>query len=397
MLPLKGWEYMTHKRSELFGLSTVYEMAKRLHSGVPYHFMKNGYAFPAMHYYIELTRRCNLRCRMCQYIEWLESEPVSRQREGELSTDQWHRVIDQIGRFSLVTFTGGEVFVRKDFMELLEHASSKAATHFISNTTMLTDERAKKVVQLAPRHLGGTGCNVVGTSIEGPGDRHDEIRKLRGAFERSMQGVQTLVKYRDEAGKACPKVHVTTVIQEANVDVLHLMPQLVAQFGADVVNLVTETRMHDLDGIGVAPPGSWNYEDLRWPHIERDRLSAALERTEQEAKKHGLELRLPRMPREDLLRYYDEAGPSLNLKDYECRTAWTTLIIGYRGDVFPCWLQKVGNVTEDTLKDIWKNAEMRAFRQTCQRKLFAPCPGCCFLEYKDRKAAAKPAAADINR
>lgn len=376
-----------------FQLARLYDFAQRMYSEVPYRYMQSGQSFPAWHYFIEVTRRCNLRCKMCQYIDWLENVPIKEQKQGELSTREWLEVLAQVPHFSLITFTGGEAFVRKDFMELLEFASRRARTHFISNTTMLPEERAEAVVALAPRYTGGTGFNFAGTSIEGPGDRHDEIRKMAGAWERSMAGIQRLRHFRDASGKACPHIHVTTVIQRDNIDVLHLMPRMVKEAGVDVLNLVTETRMHDLPGFGERDPSLFKHDEIDWPRINRSELSIALNRTLDEARSAGIQVRLPRMPREDLLDYYD--GRGIDLKAYECRNAWNTLIIGRLGDAYPCWLQKVGNVRESSLKELWHNAEMRQFRQTCQNKLFAPCPGCCFLEHRGERIAVQPIVAGV--
>ena len=115
-----------------------------------------------------------------------------------------------------------------------------------------------------------------------------------------------------------------------------------------------------------------------------------------------IELRLPRMPRAELLKYYDGG---INLKDYECRNAWNTLFIGRQGNAYPCWIQKVGNVREQSLKEIWNGMQIREFRQLCQKKLFAMCPGCCFLDHKAQRDAAvtvdsamtPPAAAMVGR
>lgn len=380
--------------SEFFRLSNMYEAATRMYSALPYKYLKNGYAFPAWHYYIEMTRRCNLRCRMCQYIDFLENVPIKEQKEGELTTDEWLKVIDQFQSWCLITFTGGEVYVRKDFEHILEVASRKARTHFISNTTMMPEDRAERVVSLAPKRVGGLGFNFAGTSIEGPGDRHDEIRKMRGAWDRSMSGIRALRKFRDKSGKQCPMIHVTTVLQQANVDVLHLMPKMVADVGVDVLNLVTETRMHDLPDLGEVDPQVYNLEDLRWPKIDPKQLNEALDRTEQECQRWGVELRLPRMPRSELIKYYDT---EIDLKDYECRNAWNTLFIGRQGNAYPCWIRKVGNVREHSIKELWNNTTMREFRQTCQKKLFAPCPGCCFLDHKEQRDGkhATPKAAEI--
>ena len=380
----------TETKDSIFSLSSLYAMAQNAYSTLPYKFMKNGYAFPPWHYYIEVTRRCNLRCKMCQYIEWLENEPIAVQREGELSTDEWLDVIKQVQRFSLVTFTGGEPFVRKDFMELLTFASSRARTHFISNTTMLPEDRAEAVVKLAPKRIGGMGFNFAGTSIEGPGDLHDEIRKLKGAFNKSMEGIAMLRKYRDAAGKQCPKIHVTTVIQNDNVHALPQMPKIMRDNGVDVINFVTESRMQELPNLGEADPESYNTEDLEYPLIDRSTLSEALDDAMREAKNVGIELRLPRMPKEDLLNYH---SGSLDLENYECRNAWNTILIGRQGDVYPCWLKKIGNVRENSIKEIWHSAESRDFRRTCQKKLFAACPGCCFLQHKKARHTDQSAVA----
>ena len=368
-----------------FSISRLYETVQRLYSEVPYRWVRSGYAFPAWHYYFEVTRRCNLRCRMCQYIDWLENTPVHGQAEGELTTDEWHRVIDQVGRFRFITFTGGEPFVRKDFMELLAHASRRARTHFISNTTMMPEDRAGQVVALAPARIGGMGLNFIGTSLEAPGDLHDEIRHMKGAFERSTAGIRTLRDIRDRAGKRCPMIHVTTVIQKDNVHVLHEMPRVVADAGGEVLNLVTETRMHDLPGLGEVDPASFRADQIPWPRIDPRQLSEALDRTEAAARDAGIDLRLPRMPRADLVRYYDT---QVRLADYECRNAWNTLFIGRKGDAYPCWIVKVGNVREQSLAQLWNNPVMRGFRQSCQKRLFAMCPGCCFIEHKGGESGA---------
>jgi radical SAM protein with 4Fe4S-binding SPASM domain len=232
--------------------------------------------------------------------------------------------------------------------------------------------------------FGRTGLNFLGTSIEGPGERHDAIRRLDGAFERSMEGMRAVRDARGKAGKRCPMLHATTVIQDENVDVLHELPAMLKEGGIDVMNLVTETRMHDLPGLGEADPASFKKEDMHWPKVDRAQLTEALDRTAAAAKEAGIGLRMPRMPRKDIIDYYEEG---IALEDYECRNAWNTLIIGRQGSVYPCWIVRVGNVRENSIKEIWNGPAMRAFRQTCQKHLFAMCPGCCFLEHKSKRTA----------
>ncbi|HOK09940.1 MAG TPA: radical SAM protein [Candidatus Hydrogenedens sp.] len=362
-----------------WSIASLYDILQRFYSAIPYRYFKNGYAFPAWHYYIELTRRCNLRCKMCQYIDWLENVPIKKQMEGELSTEEWKQVISQIPSWSLITFTGGEPFVRKDFMELFIYASQRARTHFISNGTMITEERAKTLVQLAPKRLGGKGFNFAGTSIEAPGNLHDEIRQMRGAFERTIAGIHFLYEERKRMNKKCPMIHITTVIQESNIEILPQMPQFVKEIGGDVLNLVTESRALDLPGLGDVDPSVYKPHHIRYPRIDREKLTYSLTETIKEASRHKVQLRLPRMPLKAIIDYYSN---DINLDDFLCRNAWNTLFIGRTGDVYPCWIKKVGNIRQSTLKELWNNHVMREFRKECQHHLWATCPGCCFIEHK---------------
>ena len=142
---------------EMLSAARLYEAAQRFYSAVPRRFFASGRAFPAWHYIFEMTRRCNLRCRMCQYLDFLENTPAGAQKDGELTTEEWLRVISQCHRFCLVTFTGGEPLLRKDIGELLESASRRCRTHVITNATLLTEERAAQLAALAPRRTGGLG------------------------------------------------------------------------------------------------------------------------------------------------------------------------------------------------------------------------------------------------
>src|SRR5579862_7569992 len=67
---------------------------------------------------LDLTYRCNERCVHC-YLD--------HDDHGELTTAEVKGILDQLaaaGTFFL-TLSGGELLVRSDFFELLEHAASR--------------------------------------------------------------------------------------------------------------------------------------------------------------------------------------------------------------------------------------------------------------------------------
>lgn len=361
-------------------VTNMYRKVTRLYSELPYRF-GSGRALPAWHFFFEVTRRCNLRCKMCQYIDWLESVPTKMQADNELTTEEWLSVIDQTPPWGLITFTGGEVFVRRDFMQILEHACKKRRVHFISNATMLTEERARRLVELAPRRLGGRGFNFIGVSLDGIGEVHDQIRAQKGSFDKSTKGVRMLTEFRAKAGKKVPLVHINFVMQDENMECLPEMPALVKDLGADILNLLTETRAHDLEELGRVDPGVWRREDLRpVQQIRREKMDYALRRCKEEADRVGIELRFPRMPYEEVLKHY---GEGYEMKDFECRAIWSNVFVGSKGGVYPCFIYKAGNVRDEPLRKIWNNAGMRDFRTRRKEGGFAVCRGCCEMEHKD--------------
>ena len=88
---------------------------------------------------IAVTDRCNLRCFYCMPAEGIPYEPKAYLLSYEEIT-RILKVLSTIG-FQKVRFTGGEPFLRKDFMQLLEKTAEIDAftsVHITSNGTYAT-------------------------------------------------------------------------------------------------------------------------------------------------------------------------------------------------------------------------------------------------------------------
>lgn len=359
-------------------IARIHRIATQVYTLLPYHLARSGYALPPRLFLFEMTRRCNLRCQMCQYIQWLRETPPAQQKEGELTTEEWLAAIRQAPRLGLISFTGGEPFVRPDFLDLLGFASSRCRTHTITNGTMLTEERARNLIDFAPRRFGGAGFNILGVSLEGPEEVNDRIRG-EGGFAKSVGAIRMMSSMRRDRGRRCPLIHVTTVIQKGNLDYLSWMPQIVAEAGGDVVNLTLEVRNQELQGFGSRDPRAYSMSQLNSPRLDPQRVSDALRDARRAAEKAGIELRTPNMPDREIVRYY--SGQS-DLRDFRCPGLWSTLIVGSNGDIHPCWIASVGNVRETSLRSAWNNDKFKGFRRRAREGLFTPCAGCCMLSYQ---------------
>jgi radical SAM protein with 4Fe4S-binding SPASM domain len=131
---------------------------------------------------LELTRRCNLRCDYC-FVGW------SRGWTGDLPMELARQIITEgRGRFPVLHFTGGEPFVYRGLLELIDLGIAQGYGDIVINTNgTLVD--AEWVSQLSKRaaHVRIT------VSLDGPQPLHDAVRGP-GSFERSSQTVSQLLE-----------------------------------------------------------------------------------------------------------------------------------------------------------------------------------------------------------
>jgi len=123
--------------------------------------MKDSYNRTIDYVRIAVTDRCNLRCFYCMPAEGIPYEPKAQLLSYEEIT-RLLKVLARVG-FRKVRFTGGEPFLRKDFMQLLENTASIAAYDTInitSNGTLLKHHIPKL------KELGITKINLSIDSLD---------------------------------------------------------------------------------------------------------------------------------------------------------------------------------------------------------------------------------------
>jgi SynChlorMet cassette radical SAM/SPASM protein ScmE len=131
---------------------------------------------------LEITARCNLRCRYCYFFNNPEVE------YRDLATEEWLTFFDELGRCGVmrVTLAGGEPFVREDLKELLEGiVRNRMRFTLLSNGGLIDDEIAA--------FIAGTGrCEHVQVSVDGSCSETHDAGRGRGSFEGAVRGIRTL-------------------------------------------------------------------------------------------------------------------------------------------------------------------------------------------------------------
>ena len=129
---------------------------------------------------VELTYGCNLRCVHCYN--------PTHEAKNERSTEEVCRTLDQLAAEGClwVGFTGGELFTRRDAMEILQYAKRLGLVMTIlTNATMITSALADQVQALKPYQLE---ISVYGATPQ----TYERVTRVPGSFVKFVRGTDLL-------------------------------------------------------------------------------------------------------------------------------------------------------------------------------------------------------------
>jgi MoaA/NifB/PqqE/SkfB family radical SAM enzyme len=327
----------------------------------------------------EATMRCNLHCEFCYVLDLLNIEGEWRQ---ELTLEALGRAFPDNAGFQ-VSLTGGEIFMRKDIMSVMDLFRDKGYScgYLTTNGTIITEDRADGLADLAAAGF----LKHISVSIDGPGELHDRARGLKGTFERTCTGLRRL----QEAARrkhAPLRVSINTTVAQESLDALDEMVDVAGELGVDAIGLnhlmfstpeeVEETvrligaRDASVIATFVTPdPGL----DVA---IVRQKVGAL------EAKCRQRNILFDYRPKvhPPLLQNYYTPGATL---EGRCLYPFLHARVSFSGRVYFCPFIRieVGDLTKSSLEEIWngpKYVEMR--RRLVEHRIFPVCRRCCKVE-----------------
>jgi len=311
--------------------------------------------------HFDLTYRCNERCVHC-YLD--------HDDHGEMTTAEVTGVLDQLaaaGTFFL-TFSGGEILLRKDLFALVAHARAlQFDVKLKTNGVLVGQAQAARIRELGVRQVQ---LSVYSHRAE----VHDAITKVPGSLVRTLAAIERLTAEG-------VRVMIANVLMRQNAADYPGVRALAAELGVDCTIDPTITPMMNGDTSVVA---------LRLPapqllQVFRDRSLVGDDFTTP-----------PSAP-------IDEE----TLDGRPCSAGHTFCYISPYGDVYPCvqFPLPSGNVRQQRFEEIWYGSpqleEVRSIRvrdlptcsscghvSTCTR-----CPGLAYMEGNMRG----PSAADCEK
>jgi radical SAM protein with 4Fe4S-binding SPASM domain len=280
---------------------------------------------------VEVADRCNEACVHCYQVQG---------QKGELTTEQLKAVFDELAALGvlLLTISGGEPTLRKDFLQLVTYARQlKFAVKIYSNGLKITRELAQELGRLAVQE-------VQLSLYSDRAELHDQVTRVNGSFDKTVAAARHL----REAGV---NVVLKTPLMRANADRVKEYTSFVTSLGADY----SFDRNLCLREDGSAEPRSVEIDAAAYVAVTRQ-FSKRTER------KQG------------------------SLADRPCGACSRNVHVEPNGELRPCaqWAVPTGNALEEGVAQAWRtNGKALAIRELTWAALPA-CRRCDLRSYCSR-------------
>ena len=279
-----------------------------------------------------ITARCNADCVTCL---WKRPANAATEELGTAEIQSLYRDAAATG-FRFLVLWGGEPLLRADTGDVLRTArESGLKTTLITNGWWLA-RRADEVLPWADRLM---------VSVDGIGERHDEVRRMPGLFERLEEGIA-----RARRDYPAVSVVVNTVLSRLNLDQIEGIAELGRRYGTRV----SFQAMDETDyGYGTRKPGLGSVQ------LDGDQAAEAASRI--------ADLRQRRYPVTDSNAYLDRIGP--DAAAWRCHFKKVCLRIEPNGDVLDCTRDAVAlsNASRCPLRQFTRSDEFTEFLARAER------------------------------
>jgi MoaA/NifB/PqqE/SkfB family radical SAM enzyme len=136
---------------------------------------------------IEVTNRCPLECKHC-YNNLPMSDFVARARE--MTLDEHKRLLDELADLGCLwlLFSGGEIFARRDFLDIYAYAKRKGfLITLFTNGTLITERIADFLADMRP-------FAIEITLYGGTKKTYENLTGIPGSYDRCLRGIDLLLE-----------------------------------------------------------------------------------------------------------------------------------------------------------------------------------------------------------
>ena len=295
---------------------------------------------------VEVTSRCNLKCRMCPLTEGTTS---SGARDGPIDEAVWQALISELeGGLDTVMFTGfGEPTLNPAFPRMLKEIDDRGVrTFFVLNGTALPEALVTAI----------DGCShIASINVSMDTGSADVYRRVRGGKLQKALGVYDRLVQR--FGDRFP-ITASAIAMKSTVDSLPELVRRIADFGGRCLFIQSlhdqslgglDEHLTPADAVAIAATRA-AAEDCGIALVYENEARLSLELTD---------------PVRAAGDYLAPSGPFSRA----CDMAWVAPHIDAAGGVYPCCrasavdAEAFGNLTDGSLADAWNGPAARDFRR----------------------------------
>jgi len=277
-----------------------------------------------------LTSRCNARCPFCFYLSREQQNDLE-----ELSLAELEKISSSVGDLLWLAFSGGEIFLRDDLVEItrLFYRQNKPAIILLPTNGLMPSRIYRKteaILKSCPDSVV-----TVKLSLDGPERLHDSLRGVEGAYSKMIFCYEALAGLLDKYDNF--ELGINTVFCAANQDKMTETIDLVAS--------LEKIKTHTISLIR----GEVLANDLK--EVSMEKYQAAIEMLESNLKRSptsGYNFTGARLKTaQDVLQrrlIYETSVKKQQM--VPCQAGKLTAVITETGDVYPCesFADKLGNV-----------------------------------------------------
>ncbi|MGE0560344.1 MAG: SPASM domain-containing protein [Flavobacteriales bacterium] len=269
---------------------------------------------------IEPTTACNLGCPECP-----SGLKQFTRAEGNLKTDFYKKIIDEVKQhaFYLNFYFQGEPYINPNFLEMVSYANTKKIyTATSTNAHFLTLQKAEETVK--------SGLSRLTISIDGTTQETYESYRKGGDLKKVLEGAKNIIEAKKKLNSKTPYVIFQFLVVQPNEHQIEDAKQLATDMGVDEIRFKT-AQIYDFENGNPLIPTIEKYARYKKQNDGTYRLKNKL----------------------------------LN----ECWRMWSSCVITWDGKIVPCCFDKdakhqLGDLKENTLKQIWLNKKYTDFRKT---------------------------------
>ena len=302
---------------------------------------------------------CNCRCVMCDIWK-------ANAEKREISFADLSQHVEAICRLRVrrVMLTGGEPLLHGNLWSLCD----ALRRHDIRVTLVTTG------LLIAPHaHDIATNVDELVVSIDGPGEVHDDIRRVRDGFARIAKGIALLSNHATR-----PHSIARSVVQRRNFTRLSATIDAVRGMGVDQVSFLAA----DVSSSAFNRPEPWDDERRANVALSRDQiplLAAAIHEAEtrcQPAFAAGFVVGgIQSLQR--IHAYYDALSGGRAFPPVRCNAPWVSAVLEPGGRLRPCFFHEPYDTPADRPLDERINSpEAVAFRSTLNVETNDTCRRC---------------------